>query len=124
MNSRKTILTVEDTPNLRRLIAYVLSRAGYQVVQAGDGEEAVEALKKHRPDLILLDVRMPRMDGFELLELIRGFPSAASIPVVMLTSLSGPREMDRALSLGVVDYLVKPLEPKTLLSKVRAVLAN
>lgn len=112
------ILVVEDTPNLRRLVAYLLGRAGYEVLQAEDGRAAVEVLKRHLPDLILLDIRMPNMDGFELLELLRGFPRAQAIPVVMLTSLSGARDLDRAMQLGVVDYLTKPIEPRALLSQV------
>ncbi len=114
----RKILVVEDTPNLRRLVAYLLGRAGYEVLQAEDGRAAVEVLKRHLPDLILLDIRMPGMDGFELLELLRGFPRAQAIPVVMLTSLSGARDLDRAMQLGVVDFLTKPIEPRALLTQV------
>jgi CheY-like chemotaxis protein len=115
---RKRILTVEDAPNIRRLISYNLRRAGYDVLEAADGRAAVEVLQKAVPDLIILDVRMPELDGFQLLELMRRYPRAAAIPVIMLTALSQPADLDRALQLGVVDYLVKPLDPAVLLSTV------
>lgn len=89
---------------------------------AEDGRKAAGVLKKARPDLIILDLRMPRMDGFQLLELLGRFKTAASIPVVVLTASDSPIDLDRALQLGVVDYLVKPISPKALLLKVRAIL--
>ena len=109
MDGQNTILTVEDSPNIRRLIAYNLKRAGFAVLEAGDGKEAVRLLQKTVPDLIILDIRMPEMDGFQLLDLMRKYPKAAAIPVVMMTALSQPADVDRALALGVVDYLVKPI---------------
>lgn len=120
----KTILTVEDSPNIRRLVAYNLKRAGFKVLEAGNGKEAVRLLQKSVPDLIILDIRMPEMDGFQLLELLRRFPKAAAIPVVMMTALSQPSDVDRALSLGVVDYLVKPLDPAVLIAKVKEALLH
>jgi CheY-like chemotaxis protein len=118
----KRILAVEDNPNIRRLIVYNLKRNGYEVLEAGDGKAAVRVLQKTTPDLIILDVRMPEMDGFQLLELLRRYPSAAKIPVIMLTALSQQADIDKALSLGVVDYLVKPLDPAHLLAKAASVL--
>ena len=119
--SRKIILTVEDQPNIRRLITYVLTKAGYKVLQAGDGAAAVRVLQQNIPDLILLDLRMPKMDGFELLTLLRKYEAAASVPVVILTSLNTPRDLDRALQLGVVDYLTKPIDPRALVERVREI---
>ena len=121
--SRKKVLTVEDSPNIRRLIAYNLKRAGFDVYEAAHGKEAVRVLQRVVPDLIILDIRMPEMDGFELLELMRRFPKAAAIPVVMMTALSQPADVDRALALGVIDYLVKPLDPTLLMAKVHQALA-
>ena len=118
------ILAVEDSDNIRRLIAYNLQRAGYEVLQAANGKEAVRILQKTVPDLILLDIRMPEMNGFQLLELMRKYPKAAAIPVMMLSALSQPENIDRALSLGVVDYIVKPLDPTVLIAKVREALAH
>ncbi len=121
---KKVVLTVEDSPNLRRLVAYNLKRAGFLVHEAENGRAAVKVLQKVIPDLILLDQRMPEMDGFTLLELLRQYPKAAAIPVIMLTALSQTQDVDRALALGVVDYLVKPLDPTLLISRVEAALAG
>ena len=118
------ILTVEDNDNIRRLISYNLQRAGYEVLQAANGKEAVRILQKVVPDLIILDVRMPEMNGFQLLELMRKYPKAAAIPVVMLSALSQTENVDRALALGVVDYIIKPLDPTVLLAKVKEALAH
>ncbi len=120
----KKILTVEDAPNIRKLIVYNLKRAGYEVIEAEDGKAAVRVLQQFVPDLIILDIRMPEMDGFALLELMRKYPKAAAIPVIMLTALSTAADLDRALQLGVVDYLVKPLDPTLLLAKVESVLSR
>lgn len=120
----KKILTVEDAPNIRKLIAYNLKRAGYEVLEAEDGKAAVRILQQVVPDLIVLDIRMPEMDGFQLLELMRKYPKAAAIPVIMLTALSTATDLDRALSLGVVDYLVKPLDPTLLIAKVESALGR
>ena len=119
-----TVLTVEDSDNIRRLVAYNLKRAGYEVLEAADGKQAVRVLQKIVPDLIILDVRMPAMDGFQLLELMRRYPKAAAIPVIMMTALSQPQNVDRALKLGVIDYLVKPLDPKQLVAKVKEALSG
>jgi len=124
MSEERTILTVEDNPNIRKMIAYNLRRAGFRVIEAGDGKEAVRVLQKVVPDLIVLDVRMPEMNGFQLLELMRKYPRAAAIPVLMLSALSQPENVDRALALGVVDYVVKPLDPSSLIAKIRSALEN
>ena len=78
MSTTTRILTVEDSDNIRRLIAYNLKRAGYEVIEAANGKEAVRVLQKLVPDLIILDVRMPEMNGFQLLELMRKYPKAAA----------------------------------------------
>ena len=118
---RKLIMTVDDTENLRRLIKYNLRQAGYDVIDAGDGETAFRLLGAHKPDLILLDIRMPGWDGFEFLDHLRKYPAAAKTPVIMLTALSKADDVERALKLGAVDYLVKPFDPTLLLSKVSGV---
>ncbi len=119
---RKKILTVEDAPHIRRLIAYNLRRAGYDVYEAQNGREAVKVLQRMVPDLIILDVRMPEMDGFQLLGLMKKYPRAAAIPVIMMTALSQPSDIERARKLGVVEYLVKPLEPQVLIEKAHRAL--
>lgn len=118
----KLVLVVEDDEKTRRLLGHVMHKGGYRVALAEDGIKAAGVLKKARPDLIVLDLRMPRMDGFQLLGLLQRFKSAASIPVVVLTASDSPIDLDRALQLGVADYLQKPISPKALLLKVRALL--
>lgn len=122
--SGKLVLVVEDDEKTRRLLGHVMHKGGYRVALAEDGIKAAGVLKKARPDLILLDLRMPRMDGFQLLTLLARFKSAASIPVVVLTASDSPIDLDRALQLGVADYLQKPISPKALLLKVRALLKS
>lgn len=98
------ILIVEDEPDLRRLLHVVIERAGYTVVEAPSGERALEVLADESPDLVVLDVGLPKMDGWAVLEHIR---SQGATPVVML-SAHGPAERERALAAGASDYLAKP----------------
>ena len=120
--SKGLILVSEDDPTTRRLLGQVMQRGGYQVALASDGVEAVSHLKKARPDLIILDLKMPNMDGFALMELLHKYGAAADIPVIILTASRDLFDLDRALSLDVTDYLLKPISPKALLLKVRRIL--
>jgi len=122
MDTDKQILVVEDNASLRRLVLYHLRKAKYQVQEAQNGRAAVKLLQQSIPDLILLDLRMPIMDGFELLNLTRRYPKAAAIPIIALSALSEDEDIERALRLGVLDYLIKPLDPSVLLSRVGALL--
>ena len=121
-SSRKLVFVADDDEDLLKLYGRVVKKAGCRVALAKDGVGAARLLKKARPDLILLDNKMPRMDGFELLELLNRYKAASKIPVVFLTDRDDPLELDRALRLGVADYLVKPVSPKQLFQKVRAIL--
>ena len=121
---RKVILVVEDSPTVRRLVAQTLKQAGYETVEAEDGRQAVRRLQRMTPAAIVLDLSLPIMDGFQFLELCQSYPTAAEIPVVVLTALSDPKDVDRALSLGVEDFLVKPVDPPLLVSRVTNVLRH
>jgi len=121
-SGRKLVFIADDDQGLLKLYGRVAKKAGCRVALAKDGIGAARLLKKARPDLILLDNKMPRMDGFELLELLNRYKAASKIPVVFLTDRDDPVELDRALRLGVADYLVKPVSPKQLFNKVRAIL--
>lgn len=109
---------MDDAPAIRRLIAYNLKHGGYDTLEAESGEAAYRLLATHAPDLILLDVRMPGWDGFTFLEHLRQLPKAAATPVIMLTAMSTAADIERALALGVIDYLVKPFDPTLMLTKV------
>ena len=96
----------------------MIQRGGYRAALAKNGVNAVQLLKRARPDLIILDLKMPKMDGFQLLELLKQYESAATIPILVLTGSSSPIDIDRALALDVDDYLVKPISPRKLLARV------
>jgi len=114
------ILVVDDDADLRGLIAFALRQGGYLVLEAPDGPTGLAAFAEEKPDLVLLDVNMPRLNGFQVLERIRASGSAK--PVMMLTVRSAEEDQVRGLDLGADDYLPKPFSPKTLLARVRALL--
>ncbi len=120
MSSR--VLIVEDEPDIRALVVHHLKREGYQVSAASSGEEALRQVQAAPPDLVLLDLMMPAMDGLEVCRRLRQDPATASLPIVMLTAKGD--EVDRVLGLeiGADDYVVKPFSPRELLARVRAVL--
>ena len=101
------ILAVEDSDNIRRLIAYNLQRAGYEVLQAANGKEAVRILQKTVPDLILLDIRMPEMNGFEFAEAIRADRRMEAMPIIALSSVVSPAAIERGRQAGFHDYVAK-----------------
>ncbi len=116
---QKKILIVDDEPRMRRFVKMNLDLEGYQTLEAGDGLEALEKIRDHRPDLVLLDVEMPGLDGFETLKRIR---EISDVPVIMLTVRSDEDDKIRGLDLGADDYVTKPFSPRELLSRIRAVL--
>jgi len=116
------ILVAEDDPKTLRLVGKVIQRGGFRAALASNGVSAVKLLKRARPDLIILDLRMPRMDGFQLLELLKKYETSATIPVIVLTGSTSHFDIDRALSFGISDYLQKPISPRKLLEKVQQLL--
>ena len=114
------ILAVDDDLELLRLIAFALRQSGYLVVEAQDGPSAMSVFERERPDLVILDVNMPRLNGFEVLKRIRA--GGSPTPVMMLTVRSAEEDQVRGLDLGADDYLAKPFSPRTLLARVRALL--
>jgi DNA-binding response OmpR family regulator len=116
------ILTVDDDERIRRLVQINLQRAGYRVSGAGDGIEGLEQIERERPDLVLLDVNMPRLDGIELLRQLRARPDTAALPVVMLTARSQDEDVLEGTRSGANYYLTKPFSPPELLAVVRQAL--
>jgi two-component system KDP operon response regulator KdpE len=117
--AEKLILIVDDEPRMARFVRMNLELEGYQVIEAGNGIEALESVRDDLPDLVLLDVMMPEMDGFETLERLR---EISTVPVIMLTVKGDEEDRIRGLELGADDYVSKPFSPRELASRIRAVL--
>lgn len=115
----KLILIVDDESRMRRFIRMNMELEGYQVVEADNGLKALNQIRQHNPDLIIMDVMMPEMDGFETLRLVR---EISTVPVVLLTVKSDEEDKTRGLDLGADDYVTKPFSPRELSSRVGAVL--
>ncbi len=118
------ILVVDDEPSVRDIVAYFLKEAGYEVAATGDPDEALALAREGRPDLAILDVLMPRMDGFDLCQMLRGHPESADLPVIFLTALGDDISRERARVCGGTMYLEKPFEKDQVLEAVRAALAS
>jgi len=118
----RKIVIIEDEPDIVEVIAYNLSREGYQVVSAQDGEEGLRKVRKEMPDLVLLDLMLPGMDGLELCKEMKEDQRMRSIPVIMVTAKGDESDVVLGLGVGADDYIAKPFSPKELIARVRAVL--
>jgi DNA-binding response OmpR family regulator len=117
------ILIVEDDRFLRELIARKLRNEGYDVIEAVDGEEGLKRIKEEKPDLILLDLILPGIDGFEVLTKAKEDPDTAQIPVIILSNLGQREEIERGLKLGAIDYLIKAhFTPGEIIEKIKNIL--
>jgi len=117
--SHQKILVADDEASIRRILEARLSMIGYDIVTATDGEEAIAAFNKHNPDLIVLDVMMPKIDGYGVTREIR---RTSDVPIILLTALGDVSERITGLELGADDYVIKPFSPKELEARVKAVL--
>ena len=121
--STHRLLMIEDDARLAAMVGEYLTQAGYAVTHTGDGEAGLEALRRDRFDLVVLDLMLPGIDGLEVCRRIRALPDgAARVPVLMLTAKGDPMDRIIGLELGADDYLPKPFEPRELLARIRAVL--
>ena len=118
------ILVAEDEPDIRELVTFMLRFAGYEVVAAANGEEAVLTAARELPDLVLLDVRMPRMTGYEACRLMRANPDLRNVPVVFLSAKGQDTEIRSGMAAGAEEYLLKPFSPMDLTNRVRGILAR
>jgi two-component system, chemotaxis family, chemotaxis protein CheY len=120
----RNILAVDDSPSVRKLVEFTLKRGGFLVTTAQDGQEALEIIVRERFDAVILDVNMPRLDGFEFLKRIKANESLSGIPVVMLTTEGHDMDKEQASKLGATGYLVKPFKPTALLELMNEVLTG
>lgn len=121
--SSPQILVADDEPALLRLLEFVLGRRGYVIQCVTNGNAAVEVLKTESPDLVILDVMMPGLDGYEVLTFIRETPRLEGLPVVMLTARAQLDDIQRGLTLGADAYLAKPFDPEELFSVVESLIS-
>jgi DNA-binding response OmpR family regulator len=118
------ILIAEDERDIRELITFTLKFAGHEVIATTNGEEAYQMAQQSLPDLIVLDVRMPRMTGYEACEQIKANPTTQAIPVVFLSAKGQESEVKAGLECGADDYILKPFSPDQLIENIRAILAR
>lgn len=122
-NARRLVMIVDDSVTVRKVTSRLLERQGYDIVTAKDGVDAIEQLENVRPDLMLLDIEMPRMDGFEVINLVRHHDIHRNLPIIMITSRTGEKHRERAFSLGVTHYMGKPFQEAELLANVQELIA-
>jgi DNA-binding response OmpR family regulator len=120
----KRILAVDDEPHILKLVAFSLKSGGYDVLEAADGLSAISIAQAEQPDLILLDVMMPALDGYEACRRLKDDPVTAEIPVIMLTAKTQEAEQKTGRDAGAVDYINKPFTPKDLVAQVREFLGE
>lgn len=118
------ILVAEDERDIRDLIAFTLQFAGHEVLAASNGEEGLHLALREVPDLILSDVRMPKMTGYEMCKQIKADPKTAHVPVVFLSAKGQDAEVQAGLDAGAIEYLLKPFAPDQLLTKVAEILSK
>ena len=118
----KVILTVDDSPSIRQMVLYTLRNAGYDVLEACDGEDGAQMMAKHAVDLVLTDQNMPRLDGLGLIRRIRSNADWARVPILMLTTESSDTMKAQGRAAGATGWLVKPFDPRKLIEVVRKVL--
>jgi two-component system phosphate regulon response regulator PhoB len=122
--ARPRVVIADDDPDIRRLVQITVSNAGCDVTVASDGEQALELIRKSPPDLVILDVLMPRMDGWEVARELKADPLTQGVPIMFLTSRGQEHDVLEGFNSGAADYMVKPFSPRELQVRVRAVLSK
>jgi two-component system, cell cycle response regulator DivK len=116
---RKRILVVEDQEDNRRILRDLLTNAGYEIIEAENGEQALAVAARERPDLILMDIQLPLLDGYEVTRRIKADPALRAIPIIAITSYALSGDENRARAAGCDAYVTKPYSPRALLAKIR-----
>ena len=122
--TRQLVMIVDDSVTVRKVTSRLLERHGYDVVTAKDGIDAIEQIEHIKPNLMLLDIEMPRMDGFEVTNQLRHDPIHKDLPIIMITSRTGEKHRERAFSLGVTHYMGKPFQEAELLTQVQRLIGE
>ncbi|HTY07570.1 MAG TPA: response regulator [Candidatus Edwardsbacteria bacterium] len=120
----KKIMVVDDEPYIARVIKFKLEQEGYTVISANDGITGLNKIKEEKPDMVLLDVMMPGMSGYEVCQKIKGDAELAGIPVVILTAKGQERDREQGFSMGASDYITKPFSPNRLLELVKSIVGE
>jgi two-component system chemotaxis response regulator CheY len=118
----KIIMTVDDSASVRQMVSFTLRDAGYQVIEAVDGKDALSKLNGSTVNMVITDLNMPNMDGIELIRKLRATPSCKFVPIVMLTTESQPEKKQEGKSAGATGWIVKPFKPDQLLAVIKKVL--
>lgn len=120
----KKVLIVDDEPNIAISVDFLMRREGFEVLVAHDGEEGLALIRSDRPDLVVLDIMMPKLDGFEVCKAVRADPTLAGMRIVMLTAKGRAAEIEKGLSLGADAYIPKPFSTRELVAKVKELLGS
>ncbi len=120
--AKETILIVEDDEDIQQLVGYNLAKAGFQVLYAENGEQALASVKRELPDLMVLDIMLPSLNGLEVCKILRKDPHTKALPIIMLTAKGEENDVTAGLDLGADDYITKPFSPKILVSRIKAAL--
>ena len=119
---RKRILVVDDEIYIVHILEFTLTMEGYEVLTAADGEEALRKIEQERPDLVVVDIMMPKLDGYEVCRRVRQDEEFQHLPVILLSAKGRPIDRETGLEVGADDYIVKPFSPRRLLEKIRDLL--
>lgn len=112
------ILVVDDEPPIVRLMEFILARQGHEMLVAVNGQEALDKVRTHQPDLVLLDIMMPRIDGYEVARTLRADPATADLPIIMLSAKAQEEDIQKGMDVGVNEYITKPFSPDQLVHVV------
>lgn len=119
----KRILVIEDTEDNRRILRDLLTHAGFELIEASDGEQGIQMAAEHRPDLILMDIQLPVVDGYEATRRIKANPDLRHIPIIAVTSYALSGDEEKAAAAGCDGYIAKPFSPRQILAEIRAFLS-
>lgn len=122
--SQRKILVVDDEPFICRSLTFVLKKENYQVFEARNGEEGLAAIREHKPDLVFLDVMMPKINGFEVTERVRSDPALSGVKIILLTAKGQESDREVGKNAGADDYMTKPFSPTKILARVKQILGG